>query len=69
MWLYPLPALIASVGFVFVLFSRTGSLVQVRYAVLILITGLAIYLVRAWHQQEWPFDEGVPETVQEVSNH
>ena len=68
MWLYPLPALIASVGFVFVLFSRTGSLVQVRYAVVILVTGLAIYMVRAWRQQQWPFDEGVPVNMKEVSS-
>ena len=55
MWLYPLPALTASVGFLFVLFSRTNSLTQIRYAVLILISGAAIYLVRAWRHGEWPF--------------
>jgi amino acid transporter len=56
MWLYPLPALLASVGFIFVLVSRTNSLKQVRYALVILITGTAIYLVRAWRNREWPFD-------------
>ena len=55
MWLYPLPALLASIGFIFVLVSRTNSLKQVRYALVILITGIAIYLVRAWRNQEWPF--------------
>ena len=55
MWLYPLPALLASVGFIFVLVSRTNSLKQVRYALVILITGIAIYMVRAWRNQEWPF--------------
>jgi amino acid transporter len=55
MWLYPLPALAASVGFIFVLFSRTNSMKQIRYATVILITGLIIYFVRAWRQQEWPF--------------
>jgi amino acid transporter len=57
MWLYPLPALAASVGFIFVLFSRTNSMKQIRYATVILITGLIIYFVRAWRQQEWPFGE------------
>jgi amino acid transporter len=58
MWLYPLPALLASVGFVFVLVSRTNSLKQVRYAAVILITGIAIYMVRAWRNREWPFAGG-----------
>ena len=56
MWLYPLPALLASVGFIFVLVSRTNSLKQVRYALVILITGIVIYLVRAWRNREWPFE-------------
>jgi hypothetical protein len=55
MWLYPLPALFASIGFIFVLVSRTNSLKQVRYALVILVTGIAIYLVRAWRNREWPF--------------
>jgi APA family basic amino acid/polyamine antiporter len=55
MWLYPLPALAASVGFVFVVFSRTQSMVQVRYAFAILITGLIIYTARAWRTRQWPF--------------
>jgi len=57
MWLYPLPALIASVGFLFVLISRTNSLSQIRYAALILISGVAIYLLRAWRHGEWPFEK------------
>jgi amino acid transporter len=55
MWLYPLPAILASIGFVFVLFSRTNSLVQVRYAVVILVSGTLLYGVRAWQRREWPF--------------
>ncbi len=57
MWLYPLPALAASVGFLFVLISRTNSLTQIRYAALILISGVTIYLLRAWRHGEWPFGE------------
>jgi basic amino acid/polyamine antiporter, APA family len=55
MWLYPLPALAASVGFLFVLISRTNSLTQIRYAALILISGVTIYGLRAWRRGEWPF--------------
>jgi len=65
MWLYPLPALLASAGFIFVLFSRTNSLKQVRYAVVILITGIVIYLIRAWRNREWPLGERVP-TMEQV---
>jgi len=55
MWLYPLPAILASGGFVFILISRTNSLMQIRYALVILITGIAIYLARSWRNREWPF--------------
>jgi len=60
MWLYPLPALAASVGFVFVLISRTNSIAQIRYAALILISGLIVYLLRARRRAEWPFGESAP---------
>ena len=46
MWLYPLPALVASIGFLFVLVSRTNSLTQVRYAALILLVVLFIWCAR-----------------------
>src|SRR6266550_3247276 len=66
MWLYPLPALLASAGFIFVLVSRTNSLRQVRYALVILITGMIIYMIRAWRNREWPFGIGVAAPVEEV---
>ncbi|HVO64610.1 MAG TPA: amino acid permease [Terriglobales bacterium] len=64
MWLYPLPALAAAAGFIFVLFSRTNSMKQIRYAVVILITGLIIYFVRAWRAREWPFAHPVAITTE-----
>jgi len=57
MWLYPLPALAASLGFLFILVSRTNSLSQIRYAALVLVSGVGIYLVRSWRRGEWPFAE------------
>jgi hypothetical protein len=39
-----------------VLISRTNSLTQIRYAALILISGVSIFLLRAWRRSEWPFD-------------
>jgi len=55
MWLYPIPALFASVGFIYVLISRTNSLKQINYALVVLITGVLLYLVRAWRSHDWPF--------------
>ena len=63
MWLYPLPALAAIIGFVFILISRTGSLIQLRYALLILFTGVGIFLARAWHERQWPFESGIPRAL------
>jgi basic amino acid/polyamine antiporter, APA family len=55
MWLYPLPALLASAGFLFILFNRENWQKEVRYAALILLTGVAIYMIRAWKDSQWPF--------------
>jgi hypothetical protein len=59
--------LIASIGFVFILISRTDSTKEIRYALLILLAGVLIYMIRAWPKREWPFGEAVPATVSEVS--
>jgi amino acid transporter len=55
MWLYPLPALLAIAGFLFILVARKNFLREIRYAVVILVVGLAIYFVRSWRRGEWPF--------------
>jgi basic amino acid/polyamine antiporter, APA family len=57
MWLYPLPALIAAASFTFILISRKNFLREIRYAGVILVVGLAIYMVRSWRRREWPFRE------------
>ena len=59
MWLYPVPALVASAGFVYMLISRKGALREIRYAGVILVAGIAIYAVRAWRRREWPFGNGL----------
>jgi APA family basic amino acid/polyamine antiporter len=55
MWLYPLPALIAIVGFIFILLSRVNSLTQIRYVMLVVLSGTAIFVTRSWRNREWPF--------------
>jgi APA family basic amino acid/polyamine antiporter len=63
MWLYPLPALFAGAGFVFILFSRPNWQKEVRYAIVILLTGIVIFLIRAWKSSEWPFGAAEEKTV------
>jgi basic amino acid/polyamine antiporter, APA family len=55
MWLYPLPALLASAGFLYILFKRENWQKEMRYAIVILLTGVAIYMFRAWKDSLWPF--------------
>ena len=55
MWLYPLPSLIASVGFIYILFSRPNFIKEIRYAIVLLVVGSVIYLTRAYARKEWPF--------------
>jgi membrane protease YdiL (CAAX protease family) len=60
MWLYPLPALLAIAGFLFILFGRENWQKEIRYAAVILLAGLVIYMIRAWRGREWPFAVGDP---------
>ena len=55
MWFFPLPALLASAGFLFILFKRENWQKEMRYAVLILLSGVIIYMIRAWRDSDWPF--------------
>lgn len=54
MWFYPAPAILASAGFIFILFARKNFVHEIRYATVILVAGLAVYMVRAWSHGEWP---------------
>jgi basic amino acid/polyamine antiporter, APA family len=55
MWFYPAPALLAIAGFIYLLISRPNFAQALRYGFAILITGLVIYVFRAWRRAEWPF--------------
>jgi len=57
MWLYPLPALIALLGWVF-LFLTSGR-EQILYSTLALATGLVAFLLWSRRCQTWPFAEAV----------
>ncbi len=55
MWLYPIPAIIAVVGFLYVLFMRQNFQKEVKYAIVLIIIGLIIYFVRSYTRKEFPF--------------
>jgi amino acid transporter len=55
MYLYPLPAIAAMVGFLYVLFMRPEFMTEIRYALAIIVVGLLIFFVRSWRRHEWPF--------------
>jgi amino acid transporter len=59
MWFYPLPALVALNGFLYVLFMRPGFQKEVIYAAVLLIIGLAVYLIRSYKRSEYPFGPNV----------
>jgi len=65
MWLYPVPAIIALIGFLYVMFMRDGFTKQLKYAAVLIVIGLTIYLVRSFRRGEYPFQ--TPETAP-VSN-
>ena len=55
MWLYPLAGAGGDCRISFYSFGRENWRKEMRYAVVILLTGLAIYMIRAWRSREWPF--------------
>jgi amino acid transporter len=54
-WLYPLPVVCAIGGFLFVLSSREHAGRELAAALAVTLSGVALYLFRAWRQAAWPF--------------
>ncbi len=55
MWLYPIPAVLALLGFLYVLFMRQNFQKEVKYAAVLIVVGLIIYLIRSFRRKEFPF--------------
>jgi APA family basic amino acid/polyamine antiporter len=55
MWLYPIPALVAFAGFVFIIVKRPNAGKEIKYAMALIVAGLIVYLVRAHRRREFPF--------------
>jgi APA family basic amino acid/polyamine antiporter len=64
--LYPIPALLAIAGFLFILLHGTNLSKEIGFAAILLSTGLVIYLLRAFVRREWPF---LRETMDEQGYH
>jgi APA family basic amino acid/polyamine antiporter len=54
-WFYPLPPLVAIVGFLYILFSRPHFAREIFFAMVVVMTGTITYLWRAHRRREWPF--------------
>ncbi len=52
MWLYPIPALIAFVGFLYVLIERKNFQKEILYAAVIIVIGTILFLLRSWRNVE-----------------
>jgi amino acid transporter len=53
MWLYPLPALLALLGWIFVF--ATTELHVILFGVGVLVLGILAFLVWSWNTKRWPF--------------
>jgi hypothetical protein len=51
---------LAIAGFGYILIARHNFLKEIRYAAVILIAGLILYMLRARRNREWPFDTPLP---------
>jgi len=54
MWLYPVPALVALVGWVFIFQSAGGP--AILFGIASLAAGTVAFFVRARRKNEWPFE-------------
>ncbi len=54
MWLYPLPGIIAFIGWVYIL--STNGLRFALLGIALMVIGVAAYLIQAYFKREWPFE-------------
>ncbi|HEY3990598.1 MAG TPA: APC family permease [Acidobacteriaceae bacterium] len=54
-WLYPLPVIFATAGFLFVLASRAHAGREITAALFVTVSGVLMYLWRARRDAAWPF--------------
>ena len=54
MYFYPLPALLAALGFIYILYARP-NLREIRFGAVIALVGIVLFVLRSWRRGEWPF--------------
>src|SRR5215467_756721 len=54
MYFYPIPALLAALGFIYVLYARP-NLKEIKFGIGIAFVGIILFLARSWQRNEWPF--------------
>jgi amino acid transporter len=54
-WLYPLPVIFATLGFLFVLASRAHAGREIAAALVVTVSGVIVYLRRARRDAAWPY--------------
>jgi amino acid transporter len=57
MYLYPIPAVLAALGFIYILYARP-NLKEIKFGIGIAFVGIILFLVRSWRRKEWPFSRG-----------
>jgi APA family basic amino acid/polyamine antiporter len=62
---YPVPALLAIAGFLFVLLQGAHLSKEIEFAALLLLTGLIIFLLRAGIRKQWPFPQRTVNAIHE----
>ena len=65
MWLYPVPALLALLGWLYVFcspLSQPGGWTFITYALATLVAGVCVYLILANKRRDWPFSAGPAST-------
>jgi len=58
MWLYPLPSIIALIGWVFIFATTPWPVVVLGLGTLLL--GVVFFLVWSWYTERWPFAPAIP---------
>jgi amino acid transporter len=51
MWLYPLPAILAFLGFLYVVIMRPQSWTTIRLGLVVVVIGTVLFLIRGWEER------------------
>ena len=60
-WLYPIPSLVALVGWIFIFATSDWKLILLGLGTL--AVGAGLFLVWSWRTRRWPFGEARPTPV------